>query len=137
MIRFIAGEKGEGKTKRLLALANETAKTTDGNLVFIDHNRRYIHELHRDIRFVETTGYPLSNYREFVGFICGILSMNTDIKEIFVDGLTKVVRDIDDESLVKLVAKLEKLSATNELDFTISMSYNMDNVSDEIKKLII
>ena len=106
MIRLIAGGKGEGKTKRLIEMANATVKTTDGHIVFIDDDRRHIYDLHYDIRFVETVEYPLSNYREFVGFVCGILSQDNDIVEIFVDGITNVIKSIDNDGLLKLKAKL-------------------------------
>ena len=34
MIQILAGEKGQGKTKRLIDMANEASKTIDGNVVF-------------------------------------------------------------------------------------------------------
>ncbi len=137
MIRFIAGEKGQGKTKKLIDMANSSAKTTDGHLVFIDDDKRHIYDLHYDIRFVETGSFPLSNYREFVGFVCGILSQDSDIKEIFVDGLTNVIKTVDNESLVKLVNKLYGLSKENTVDFIISINYKIDDLPEEIKHLVI
>ena len=137
MVQFIAGGKGEGKTKKLIDLANTTAKTTDGHLVFIDDDRRHIHDLNRDIRFVEANSYPLSHYREFIGFICGILSQDSDIKCIYVDGLTNIIKTIDDESLVKLISKLQKLSARDGVDFVISMNCKANDLPDEVKKLLV
>jgi len=137
MIRFIAGPKGVGKTKRLIKMVNTSVKTTDGHLVFIDDDRRHIYDLHYDIRFVETGGFHLSNYREFIGFICGILSQDSDIKEIFVDGLTNIIETVDNDSLVKLVAKLEQLSKENSVDFIISINYDIELLPDEVKKLLI
>ena len=34
MIKIIAGNKGSGKTKRLIDMTNDTAKTAAGNIVF-------------------------------------------------------------------------------------------------------
>lgn len=137
MIRFIASEKGQGKTKKLIDMANSSVKTTDGHLVFIDDDNRHIYDLHYDIRFVETGSFPLSNYREFVGFLCGILSQNSDIKEIFVDGLTNIIKTIDNEGLVKLLPKLEKLSSENDVDFIISINYKAEDLPAEIKPLVL
>jgi hypothetical protein len=137
MIKFIVGGKGVGKTKMLIDIANTAAKTTEGHLVFIDDDRRHIYDLHYDIRFVDTSSFPLSNYREFVGFLCGILSQDNDIVEVFVDGICNIVRDIDNAALVKLLAKLESLSKEHDLDFTISMSHKYENLPDEIKPLVI
>ena len=137
MVKFIAGKKGEGKTKRLIDMANETVKTTDGHIVFLDIDRRHIYDLHYDIRFVETGDFPLSNYREFVGFICGILSQNSDITEIFVDGLTKIVDKLDSEDLVKLIEILENLSKNNSVDFIINTNWDLSVAPEQLKALMI
>ncbi|MDR1664867.1 MAG: hypothetical protein LBR83_08120 [Clostridiales bacterium] len=137
MVHFIAGGKGEGKTKKLLNLANENARTTDGHLVFIDDDSRHIYDLDHDIRFVETGKHQLSNYREFVGFILGILSQDSDIKHIFVDGLTNIVETVDGESLVKLGNRLKQICEYNDVDFTISVNHSKETLPDEIKALLI
>lgn len=137
MIQFIAGEKGQGKTKQLIDMANDFARKTDGLVVFIDDDRRHIYDLHYDIRFVETANFPLSNYREFIGFVCGILSQNNDITEIFVDGLTNVIKTVDNESLIKLIKKLDKLSEANAVSFIISMNCNPDELPEEARALVI
>ncbi len=137
MIRFIAGGKGEGKTKKLIDMVNESVKHTDGHLVFIDSTKKHIYDLHYDIRFVDTEAFPLSNYREFVGFTCGILSQDNDIKEIYVDNINHIVKTLDSEGLTKLVDKLTKLSASNSVDFIISINSQKDELPEEVKKLII
>lgn len=137
MIQFLVGEKGQGKTKRLINMANESAKTTDGHLVYIEHDKRHMYDLHYDVRFVETGSFPLSNYREFIGFVCGILSQDSDIKEIYVDGYTKVVRDVDADNLIKLTRKLESLSAANSVDFIMTISYDIESFPEEIKQYIV
>ena len=137
MVQFLAGGKGEGKTKRLIDLANTGVKTTDGHLVFIDDDNRHLYDLNHAIRFVETKHYPLYGYRDFIGFICGILSQDSDIKCIYVDGLTNIIKIMDDESLVKLMTRLETLSAREEVDFVISMNCKADELPDEVKKLLV
>ena len=54
MIQILAGEKGEGKTKRLIDMANEAGKTSNGHVVFIDDDSRHMYDLHYNIRFVKT-----------------------------------------------------------------------------------
>lgn len=137
MIRLIAGGKGEGKTKKLIQLANDAIKTTDGHIVFIDDDKRHIYDLHYDIRFVETIDYPLSNYREFIGFVCGILSQDNDIVEIFVDGLTNLIKTFDNDALLKLVAKLERISQSHEVNFIMSINCNPNDLPDETKSLLV
>ena len=137
MIQFLAGQKGEGKTKRLIQMANDAVKTTDGHVVFIDDDKRHIYDLHYDIRFVETGEFPLSNYREFIGFVCGILSQNNDITEIFVDGLRNIVKTVENEDLVKLIKKLDTLSTNNSVNFIISLNCDPATSPEELRNLMI
>ena len=39
MIRVIYGKKGSGKTKRMLAMANDLGARADGSIAFIDVTR--------------------------------------------------------------------------------------------------
>ncbi len=137
MVQFIVSEKGQGKTKRLIELANSTAKTTDGHLVFIDDDRKHMYDLNHDVRLVETNSFPLSNYRELIGFVCGILSQDGDIKDIFIDGVNKIVKKLDDEDLLKLCDKLNILSKENEVNFIIGLNYKAAQLPEQIKNLVI
>ena len=137
MIRLLAGGKGEGKTKKLIDMANTSVKTTDGHIVFIDDDRRHIYDLHYDIRFVETVDYPLSNYRELIGFICGILSQDNDIVEIYLDGLTNLIKNFDFDALQKLRVKLDRLTETHGVQFVISLNCNPDELPEDIKPLMV
>ena len=137
MVKFIAGYKGEGKTQKMIQMANEHVKTADGHLVFIDDDRRHTREVHRDIRFVETGKGELANYREFIGFVLGILSQNSDIQHIYIDGLTNIVKALDNESLVKLKVRLESISRTDTVDFTISVNYEPETLPEEIKAALL
>ena len=69
MVQILAGEKGEGKTKILIDLANESVSTSDGDVIYIDDDKRHIYDLNHKIRFVEVSEFPLANYRELIGFM--------------------------------------------------------------------
>lgn len=139
MVQFMAGFKGEGKTRKIIHAANEYAKVTDGHVVFIDDDKRHIFDLHRNIRFVEAGKGDLATYREFVGYVLGILSQNSDIKHIYVDGLNNILAQdaINDETLVKLKARLDTLSATDHVDFTISVHCDRNSLPEEIKAVLV
>jgi hypothetical protein len=136
MVQYIAGGKGEGKTKKLIDMANKDIKTTDGHLVFIDDDRRHMFDLHYNIRFVETGKRFLSNYREFIGYVLGMLAMDSDIKVIYVDGLTNILEKIDNDCLVKLTDRLQKLSKKHHVDFHICININADLMPEELKPLM-
>ena len=138
MVQFLVGLKGEGKTQKIISMANEDAKVTDGNLVYIDDDRRHMHDVHRDIRFVETGKERLSSCNGLSYFIWGMLTQNSDIKHIYVDGLTNIVKEeITNESLVKFKNVLEGLSKEYHSDFTVSVHYERDKLPEEIKSVLV
>jgi hypothetical protein len=139
MVHFLAGMKGEGTTRKLIDRTNQDAKVTDGNLVFIDDDKRCIHDLHRDVRFVESGSGVLANYREFIGFVLGILEMNTDIKHVYVCSLNSILAQdvMSDDCLVKLKNRLESLAKADQVSFTISLHCNPADLPEGIKAALL
>lgn len=136
MIRLLASAKGEGKTKRLINMANESAKVTNGHLVYIENDKRHIYDLHYDIRFIETKDYPITNYNEFFGFLCGILSQDRDVQTVYIDGILKIIEFTDNE-LEKFIDNLNKLCETFEVDFVVGISKKDDELSDKLKGYLV
>ena len=136
MVQFIAGGKGEGKTKMLIDKANQQLKVTDGNLVFIDDDRRTTSDLHYNIRFIEAGRGILSNYREFVGFVLGILAMDSDIKTVYIDGLTNIIKNLEADDLVKLAKRLELLSNRNDVDFIACINWKVEDLPSELASML-
>lgn len=136
MVQFIAGCKGEGKTKKLIDAANSQLKVTDGNLVFIDDDRRTTTNLHYNIRFIEAGRGILSNYREFAGFVLGMLAMDSDIKTIYIDGLTNIIKKLEAEDLVKLANRLKIFSQKNDVDFIACINWKKEELPEEIRELL-
>jgi len=137
MVQFIAGGKGEGKTKQLIDKANQQLKVTDGNLVFIDDDRRTSSDLHYNIRFVEAGKRVLSNYREFSGFVLGILAMDNDIKTVYIDGVTNIIENLEADDLVKLAKRLTDLSERNEVEFVACINWKKEDLPSEIQDLCV
>jgi len=139
MVQFLAGMKGEGKTRKLIDMANENVKKADGNIVFIDDDRRHSRDVSREIRFVEAGGGDLANYREFIGFVLGILAMNSDIQHVYVDGINNILAQdvMSDDCLTKLKNRLDTLVKTNQVAFTISLHCERENLPEGIKDAVI
>ena len=136
MVKFLAGQKGQGKTRKLIDMANDAITKADGHLVYIDDDRRHTREIDRDVRFVEAGKHVLSNYREFIGFVRGIMSMDSDVQHIYVDGLCNVIKNLDNDCLVKLVAKLEAICQRDDVSFTITVNKEPDDLPEEVKSLL-
>ena len=86
MIKLLIGKKGSGKTKALIEQVNAAAEVVKGNVVFISNNTaNAMFNVSRSVRLTATGDFDIVNYSEFEGFICGIISGNYDITNIFVD----------------------------------------------------
>ncbi len=96
MVKILAGEKGEGKTKRMIDMANAAGKEAKGNIVFVDDDNSHMYDLHYSVRFVETPKFIMEDPQVFRGFVCGILSQNSDIETIYIDGLNHIMDRISD-----------------------------------------
>ncbi len=137
MIQIQIGEKGEGKTKRLIDMSNEAGKLSDGHIVFIDDDNRHMYDLHYNIRFVDTTGFVMEDQRIFFGFICGILSQDGDIEKIYIDGLNNIIKYMTDDDLFAFINELERLSEKANVDFIMTISRNKETVPEAIKSYLI
>lgn len=137
MIRVLAGGKGEGKTKRILEMANEAGKVANGHVVFIDDDSRHMYDLHYDIRFVSTADFVMEDLKVLYGFICGVLSQDSDIEKIFIDGLQNIVRAIKPGDLEEFAESLEKTSADYNVEFTMIISTPGQELPDKIKEYLI
>lgn len=136
MVQILAGEKGEGKTKILIDLANESVSTSDGDVIYIDDDKRHVYDLNHKIRFVEVSEFPLANYRELIGFIYGIFSQNSDITKVFVDGIFKIVQSLGDEDLIKLVTRLDSMSKAYNVDFVLAGNVDPADLPKEVEQYI-
>ena len=52
MIEIIAGEKGKGKTKELLAKVNHSVAAASGNIVYLDKSQKHMYELNNKVRLI-------------------------------------------------------------------------------------
>ena len=136
MIRIIYGKKGSGKTKKIIDAANEAVKSSTGELVFIDDDNRYMYDLRHELRFVNATEYDVSSPDTFMGFICGILAGNYDMKQLFIDGFLRLVKS-EMADLEPFFVKLEDITHRHGVDVVISASAKDDTVPEFLKKYIV
>lgn len=118
MLQIITGKTGEGKTKKMITLANEEAKKITGDVVYIDSSKNRRYDLSYRVRLIEPFHFSISNAPEFFGFVSGIISANHDIQLIFIDELFKLTR-LSMQELAGFLSDLKKLSAKYNVRFVI------------------
>lgn len=134
MVQLIVGEKGKGKTKFLLDKANEAIKTADGHIVYIDKSTKHMYELNARIRLIDASRYPLKSGDEFIGFICGIVSQDHDIQQIYLDSFLKNAKIEDDSDRIKdYIRQLEDISKLSGAEFILSISKDEKDLDPELK----
>mgnify|MGYP003442310137 FL=1 len=70
----------------------------------------------------------------FYGFVAGMLAGNYDIKDIFVDGIFKIVGR-DYECFGKMLEKLDKLTGDDSV-ITFTVSADEADLSENVKQFI-
>lgn len=131
MIQLIVGGKGSGKTKKMIDMINESAKTTPGNIVCIEKSMKLTYDINYKARLIDAEEYSISGYDMLYGFIAGILAGNYDIVEVYLDGVLKLGNH-DLEGLGKLLAELETL--VKDVKMVVTVSADMDALPESVRK---
>ena len=129
MIQLIFGEKGSGKTKKILEIANKAAEQAKGSVVFIDEDDRYMYDLNLSVRFINATEYALSGPKMFYGFLCGIAASDHDLECIVIDSFMHLVHH-DLLSLKEMFGQLEAFSNAHSIRLIVSLSCAPEQLPD-------
>ncbi len=136
MIQLIVGNKGKGKTKHLLDKVNAEIKDVEGNVVYLDKSRKHMFELNNKIRLIDVPDYLVSNSDEFIGFICGIISQDHDLEQMYLDSFL-VNAHLEGQDIEPAIQKLEKISNLFHVDFVINISMDEPELPESLKDKVI
>ena len=132
MIKIIAGEKGTGKTARLVDDIN-TVAAQDNNVVCIERGTRLDQLLKPNVRLVNMKEYPVSGYDQLLAFICGICSKDYDLTHIYIDSIFKVADNSDLNDLEAFVTKLDAFLKETPITASLILSAKVDALPDSIQ----
>lgn len=136
MIEIICGEKGTGKTKRIISLANGISDKAKGSMVFIDDDNSYMYDLGYSIRFINVTDYALNDPDMFLGFLCGLCASDFDLEYVFVDRFENVIR-ADLATLEPFFGQLETLARQHSLHIILSVSKGLESLPEFMRPYIL
>lgn len=137
MIEIICGVKGKGKTKELLDKVNTSVISSSGNVVYLDKSQKHMYELNNRVRLINVTEFPISNCDEFLGFICGIVSQDHDLEEMYLDSFLTIASLDGEESIVKAIEKLDVISEKYKVKFILSVSKDIKDLPECAKAKVI
>jgi len=135
MITLICGEKGSGKTKRLIDEANKASMSAKGDVVYVTDNPKHSIEVKHTVRFVNTKEYGICGFDACLGFIKGLLSVNNDIVLIFIDGLARMA-DTKIDNMQGFFEALEALSLSDKADFAVTVTCDPKALPKHLMKYV-
>ena len=134
MVKLLVGQKGAGKTKKMIELANNRIDISDGSVVFINKNHRLMYDLKYMIRVVCMEDYEeITNSDEYIGFIFGIISSDHDIEAIFIDSILKHT-DVSIADIPEFLDRLNAIGKKHEIDFIVSLSADAGQLGSSIDR---
>ena len=135
MIKVIYGSKGTGKTKMLIDAANAAVETAKGHLIFITDTKRGMYDLERDVRFIDVSEYDIAGEAALCGFVKGVIAGNHDNEYVYIDGVVRIAGKPVSE-LAAFFYILDKVSATNNLTITVTVSATKEELPDFVTKYL-
>ncbi len=136
MVQLIVGKKGKGKTKELLNKVNDQVKNVSGSVVYLDKSTKHMYELNNKVRLINVPDYLISNSQEFLGFICGIISQDHDLEQMYLDSFLKIAC-VEEGDIAPVIEKLEEISEKFHVNFILSVSLDESELSDALKAKVI
>ena len=136
MVQLIVGKKGKGKTKQLLDKVNSEVKDISGSIVYLDKSTKHMYELNNKVRLIDVSRYMIENADEFLGFVCGIISQDHDLEQMYFDSFLKIAV-LEGKDISDVIEKLDKMSDFFQVDFILSVSMDESELPEAVKDKII
>ena len=135
MIKVIYGAKGTGKTKLMIDAANAAVKEAKGHLIYITDSKRYMYDLEREVRFIDTSEYDIAGEAALCGFIKGVIAGNNDNEYVYIDGVVRIAGKPVQE-MAAFFYMLDKVSKANNLVITVSVTADREELPDFVTKYL-
>jgi hypothetical protein len=137
MVQLIMGKKGKGKTKHLLDKVNSEIKTVNGS-IYLDKSSKHMYELNNKVRLIDCTNFPLKNSDEFVGFICGIVSQDHDLEQMYLDSFLRIAKlEEDGADIEGCIEQLETIGRMFDITFVLSISKDKEELPESLHDKVI
>lgn len=131
MIKLIIGNKGSGKTKRLIDMVTTASETTKGLVVCVEQGDTLTYSIPHKARLVDSNVYGISGYSEYFAFLSGICAGNHDITEIFGDATLRI-GGRDYNALAAFLDRVSVLSEESNINFIFTISCDESELPEKV-----
>lgn len=135
MIHMIMGQKGTGKTKKLIDGIQQAVAEAHGDVVCIEYGRKLTYDVSYKVRLVDSKEYGIQTPEMLKGFLSGLHAGNFDITHVFIDNLYKTI-GTDIAAADDFIAWCAKFAADNSMEITITVSEDPANASEAMKQYL-
>ena len=137
MVQLVMGLKGSGKTKRLIEMVNAALQEESGSVVVIEKDKKLTFDIPYQARLVFASDYSIGTVEFFKGLLSGLHAGNYDITHIFIDNFVKMMPGVSEQDIEEFLVWLDAFSKKENVNFTVSLTLNPDEVSEKIKSYAI
>ena len=134
MVKLLIGEKGSGKTKKLLEAVNTALQESKGHVVCVEKDDLLRYQVSYRVRLLAAANYGISGYDAFYGFLSGLCAGDHDITDILIDAPLKI-GGRDYEALASFLERIARLSDLTGTVFTFTVSTARENLPERIEKI--
>ena len=136
MIQLFFNQRGAGKSKNLVKLANEEIEKSKGSIIFIDNDNKRMLQLNKKVRLIPMDNYCVMSYDQFYGFLQGIISRDYDVESIYIDSIANILDDIKLEDLENYLKKIELMSRELNVNVFVTIHGDVRVMPENIKKYV-
>ena len=87
---------------------------------------------------IDCSRYPLRNSDEFVGFICGILSQDHDLEQMYLDSFLRIAKlEEEDADIEDCITQFENIGKIFNVTFVFSISKDKEELPESLQDKII
>ena len=131
MVKLLIGDKGSGKTKKLIDRVSQALAVSKGHVICVEKDDLLRFQVNYRVRLLAASEYGISGYDSFYGFLSGLCAGDSDITDILVDATLKI-GGRDYEALAAFLKRIDRLSKKTDTTFTFTVSTAKENIPAEI-----
>lgn len=92
-------------------------------------------ELNNRVRLINVSDFMIENTDQFIGFICGIISQDHDLEQMYFDSFLKIAH-LEGKDITDTIKRIMKIGDMFGVNFILSISLDKEDVPEELRELI-
>ena len=95
-----------------------------------------MYELNNKVRLIDTSEFGLSSSDAFIGFVCGIISQDHDLEQMYLDSFLKIAK-LEDTDISDTITRLDAIGDKYHITFVLSISLDEAELPENAKEKVI